>query len=524
MKKPILNSKNLASGAFLLACLNGSLSLFMAFSKAEKLIRYENDLLANPDGIVRIDEFTPGPLADKSHLFWLGMAGLNFSFAGAIWRGKRLSIYKDGDEIYNLPAEPARLLLNRGYVAKPEPLLDAQEFSENLLDSCQKIGQLLFLDIAGIGEHGLILAKSGIDTSTKFIADTAIPPQIQSYFEAQIARYDQGWEKFKENALHAKITGGTGAGKTVLAWDYIASWAIKNKGKGQILIADTHYGKPDSDGKFNEWMGIDSDRVFDSIPRIIDLFLFLKDELQRRMNLCKALREQAKATNPNADRIDISKLAPMLIVLEEYSSLVSEIKDISIPHPEDEKREIKLLDNIFYPLIKQCRAYQMRFLVIDQTNAKNQSDMPMSIASQFSKLILANGDMDDSELKYLGVVGDYKNQLISQIEELNKSGRKRNAIAQIGEGKAKVISIPDLSGFNYRFPPKEDQEKWLDQHKASILELIQAGKSKTAICQTLKENGENKLNRQGLDNPFYRALSEFYDANKISINLTKSEV
>jgi hypothetical protein len=226
--------------------------------------------------------------------------------------------------------------------------------------------------------------------------------------------------------------------------------------------------------------------------------------------LCQTLLEKAREKNPEAIHIDIAKMEPMLIIIDEYSSLVADLL-------ASEGKE--WLQENFYPILKQCRAYKMQFLLLDQTNARNQSEMPMAIASQFSKMVIAKGDIDDSELKYLGVTGDYKNQLLSQVEQLVGAG-KRVAIAQIGEGKARTITLPDLSNFNYRFAPKPDYERWLDKYKATILQLIKEGKKKTNIVQSLKEMGDRNLARQSSDNPYYQALSEFYD-QQTKINLEK---
>lgn len=513
-KKPLLTQKNLAVGAFILALANGGLSLAMAFYKAEIIQRYSADTLANPDGQVMLKEITPFPIQTNSaHLFWAGLAGLNIIYGTSLLRGKRLAIYKDGEEVMNLPKEPARLLMSKGYYPTTEQLIQSDDFADESLDTSKKLCQHLALSTFELIQDGLSLGVKGASAGGKVLYDLVVPPDVQSIFESKLAEFDNGYSQFKTNSIHAKITGSTGSGKTYLAWDYLASWVEKHQGKGQILIGDINYLKPDNSGKVNDWLGVDRSRVYDSTNRILDLFAHLNKELQARVTLCQNLLEKAREKDPTANHIDVNKMAPMLIIIDEYSSLVADLL-------ASEGKE--WLQQNFYPLIKQCRAYKMQFLLIDQTNAKNQSEMPMAIASQFSKMVIAKGDVDDSEIKYLGVTGDYKNQLLSQVEQLVGAG-KRVAIAQIGEGKARTITLPDLSNFSYRFAPKPDQEKWLDKYKVTILNLIKEGKSKTAICQALKEGGEKNLNRQSSDNPFYKALSEYYD-QQTAINLVKAGV
>lgn len=514
MKKPLLNTKNLATGAFLLGIINGSLCLTMAYFKAEAVVRYSPNTLADPQGNVLMREYTPFPIeSNYAHLIWGGLAVLNFSFATSLLRGKRLSIYKEGEEVFSLPKEPTRLLMAKGYLPKSESLIPLNEFADEALETSQKMGQHLALSGFELIQDGLTLGLAGAGTGGKFLYDLTIPPEVQSIFESKLAEFDNGYSQFKSNSIHAKITGATGSGKTYLAWDYLASWVEKHQCKGQILVADINYLKPDNNGKVNDWLGIDRSRVYDSTNRILDLFAYLREQLDERVVLCQNLLEKAREKNPEAIHIDISKVEPMLIIIDEYSSLVADLL-------ASEGKE--WLQENFYPILKQCRAYKMQFLLLDQTNARNQSEMPMAIASQFSKMVIAKGDIDDSELKYLGVTGDYKNQLLSQVEQLVSSG-KRVAIAQIGEGKARTITLPDLSNFSYRFAPKPDQERWLDKHKATILNLIKEGKKKTNICQILKDAGEKNLNRQSSDNPYYQALSEFYD-QQMKINLNKVEV
>lgn len=514
MKKPLLNTKNLATGAFLLGIINGSLCLAMAYFKAESVVRYEADRLADPNGNVMMREYTPFPIQSNSaHLIWGGLAVLNFSFASSLLRGKRLTIYKEGEEVFSLPKEPARLLMARGYLPKSESLIPLNEFGDEALDTTQKMGQHIALSGFELVQDGLTLGLAGAGTAGRFLYDLTIPPEVQSIFESKLAEFDNGYGQFKSNSIHAKITGATGSGKTYLAWDYLASWVERHQGKGQVLIGDINYLKPDNNGKVNDWLGIDRSRVYDSTVRILDLFAYLKEQLDERIKLCQVLLDKAREKDPTANHIDISKVEPMLIVIDEYSSLVA---DILVSEGKE------WLQENFYPVLKQCRAYKMQFLLLDQTNAKNQSEMPLAIASQFSKMVIAKGDIDDSELKYLGVTGDYKNQLLSQVEQLVSSG-KRVAIAQIGEGKARTITLPDLSNFNYRFAPKPDYERWLDQHKSTIIQLIKEGKKKTNIVQYLKDQGDRNLARQSSDNPYYQALSEFYDQQQL-INLNKVEV
>jgi hypothetical protein len=499
--------KDLNYGGFWMSGLSALVSLGMAFTPVETINRYSPDTLADPKGNIMLKQVVPSPLSggnSSGRSFWLLLASTQMMYGVMIFRGKRLAIYKDGNELEQLPKEVDLTLINKGYLPKSEPLLFPGKFADDSLEFATKFGQHFCLSGLELIQDGLMLGVEGVSKPLKVLADYATPPEVKSWFESKLDELDQGYAKFKTNSIHAKITGGTGSGKTFLSWDYLASWVERHQGKGQVLIGDVNYLKPDNKGFVNDWLGIDNQRVYDTPSRIIDLFGYLNEELDRRVKLCQSELAKAREKNPEARQIDINKLEPMLVLIDEYSSLVSDI--ITLQGKD-------WLNSNFYPLIKQCRAYKMQFLLIDQTNAKNQSEMPMAIASQFSKLIIAKGDIDDSELKYLGVTGDYKTQLLSQVEQLVSNGKDRVAIAQIGEGKAKVINIPDLSDFNYRFPSTPDHVRWLDQNKSQILKMIDQGKSLTAMSVELNIN-------QRSNDPIYQILKDFYQSQK-TINLAK---
>lgn len=327
-----------------------------------------------------------------------------------------------------------------GLVLGNEPLIKVEELPSTVPDTLNKslawtvwgIGQTL----DSLGEFG----EKGYAKSSQLLIK-AIPPEIKSKF--QTIKGDSGWVSEFLDLPHQRITGGTGSGKSKLLGLVISQWLDRNPG-GQLFIADPNYGKPDSDGFLNNWFGLDTKWIKQPDDEIDALIDHVHTQLDERIKACvDGARNGAKKIS----EIEVD-LTPICLICEEFDSIVERYKK------DKSDRFEKLVE-----IIKQGRGYKIKLIPVGQSASVGEGGFSLATLENLAQLIICYPAIPESQLRYLGGA---KDELIVIAERLLKDG-KRPAICTI-KGQSRVVTIPDLSGFNVTFasnnPADPDSDWW----------------------------------------------------------------
>jgi hypothetical protein len=315
-----------------------------------------------------------------------------------------------------------------GLVLGDEPLLRIEDLPRTIPDTLSKtiawtvfgIGQSLDT----LGDYG----EKGYAKSSQLII-RAIPPEIKSKFQS--IKNDSGWVSEFLSLPHQRLTGGTGSGKSKLLGLIISQW-LENNPDGQLFIADPNYGKPDNDGYLNNWFGLDNQWIKQPDDEIDALIDYVHSQLDERIKCCV---EGAKngATKLSDLQID---LTPICLICEEFDSIIERYKK-----DKNDSRLDKLIE-----IIKQGRGYKIKLIPVGQSASVGEGGFTLATLENIAQLIICYPAIPETQLRYLGGA---KDELILIAERLLKDG-KRPAICTI-KGQSRVVTIPDLSGFNVSF-------------------------------------------------------------------------
>ncbi len=358
-----------------------------------------------------------------------------------------------------------------GIVLGDEPLLRIEDLPRTIPDTLSKtiawtvwgVGQTL----DSLGDFG----EKGYAKSSQLII-RAIPPEIKSKF--QNIKNDSGWVSEFLSLPHQRLTGGTGSGKSKLLGLVISQW-LGNNPDGQLFIADPNYGKPDPDGFLNNWFGLDNQWIRQPDDEIDALIDYVHSKLDERIKCCV---EGAKNGATKLSDIQID-LTPICLICEEFDSIIERYKS-----DKTNSRLDKLIE-----IIKQGRGYKIKLIPVGQSASVGEGGFTLATLENIAQLIICYPSIPESQLRYLA--GE-KTGLIEIAERLLKEG-KRPAICTI-KGQSRVITIPDLSGFNVSFANTNstdpDDDWWLTVNSETFqlsLELRALKYSQGLISSPLKQ-------------------------------------
>lgn len=358
-----------------------------------------------------------------------------------------------------------------GLILGDESMVKLEDLPRTVPDTLAKsvswtvwgIGQTL----DSLGDHG---EKGCIKSSQLLIR--AIPPAIKSKF--QLIKGDLGWVSEFLSLPHQRVTGGTGAGKTKFIGLIISEW-LQNNPNGQLFIADPNYGKPDDDGYLNNWFGLDNEWIKQADDEIDALIDHIYKQLDERKKTCV---DGTKSGFTKLSEIDID-LTPICLVCEEFDSIVERYKS-----DKTNSRFDKLIK-----IIKQGRGYKIKLIPVGQSASVGEGGFTLATLENLAQLIICYPSIPESQLRYLA--GE-KTGLIEIAERLLKEG-KRAAICTI-KGQSRVVSIPDLSGFNVSFASAKSTDPdgdWWEQVNTALfkssLELRAFKYSQGLIPSPLKQ-------------------------------------
>jgi len=358
-----------------------------------------------------------------------------------------------------------------GLLLGDEPLLSLEDLPKTIPDTLSKsvswtvwgIGQSL----DSLGDFG----EKGYAKSSQLLIK-AVPPNIKSKFQA--IKNDSGWVSEFLSLPHQRLTGGTGSGKSKLLGLVISQWLESNP-DGQLFIADPNYGKPDPDGFLNNWFGLDNQWIKQPDDEIDALIDYVHSRLDERIKCCV---EGAKngATKLSDLQID---LTPICLICEEFDSIIERYKK-----DKNDSRLDKLIE-----IIKQGRGYKIKLIPVGQSASVGEGGFTLATLENIAQLIICYPSIPESQLRYLA--GE-KTGLIEIAERLLKEG-KRPAICTI-KGQSRVVTIPDLSGFNVSFANTNstdpDDDWWQQTNTESFklsLELRALKYSQNLIASPLKQ-------------------------------------
>jgi hypothetical protein len=277
----------------------------------------------------------------------------------------------------------------------------------------------------------------------------AIPPEIKSKFQS--IKDDSGWVSEFLSLPHQRLTGGTGSGKSKLLGLVISQW-LGNNPDGQLFIADPNYGKPDNDGYLNNWFGLDTEWIKQPDDEIDSLIDHVHAQLDKRIKACV---DGAKNGAKKISEIQVD-LTPICLICEEFDSIVERYKS-----DKTNSRLDKLIE-----IIKQGRGYKIKLIPVGQSASVGEGGFTLATLENLAQLIICYPSIPESQLRYLA--GE-KTGLIEIAERLLKEG-KRPAICTI-KGQSRVVSIPDLSGFNVTFASAKSTDPdsdWWEQVNTAL--------------------------------------------------------
>jgi hypothetical protein len=358
-----------------------------------------------------------------------------------------------------------------GVVLGDDSMVKIENLSSTIPDTLSKsvswtvwgIGQTL----DSLGDFG----EKGYAKSSQLII-RAIPPEIKSKFQA--IKNDSGWVSEFLSLPHQRLTGGTGSGKSKLLGLVISQW-LGNNPDGQLFIADPNYGKPDPDGFLNNWFGLDNQWIKQPDDEIDALIDYVHSKLDERIKCCV---EGAKNGATKLSDIQID-LTPICLICEEFDSIIERYKS-----DKTNSRLDKLIE-----IIKQGRGYKIKLIPVGQSASVGEGGFTLATLENIAQLIICYPSIPESQLRYLA--GE-KTGLIEIAERLLKEG-KRPAICTI-KGQSRVVTIPDLSGFNVSFANTNstdpDDDWWLTVNSETFqlsLELRALKYSQGLISSPLKQ-------------------------------------
>ena len=358
-----------------------------------------------------------------------------------------------------------------GLLLGDEPLLSLEDLPKTIPDTLSKsvswtvwgIGQSL----DSLGDFG----EKGYAKSSQLLIK-AVPPNIKSKFQA--IKNDSGWVSEFLSLPHQRLTGGTGSGKSKLLGLVISQWLESNP-DGQLFIADPNYGKPDPDGFLNNWFGLDNQWIRQPDDEIDSLIDYVHSKLDERIKACV---DGAKNGFTKLSEIAVD-LTPICLICEEFDSIVERYKS-----DKTNSRLDKLIE-----IIKQGRGYKIKLIPVGQSASVGEGGFTLATLENIAQLIICYPSIPESQLRYLA--GE-KTGLIEIAERLLKEG-KRPAICTI-KGQSRVVTIPDLSGFNVSFANTNstdpDDDWWQQTNTESFklsLELRALKYSQNLIASPLKQ-------------------------------------
>jgi hypothetical protein len=358
-----------------------------------------------------------------------------------------------------------------GLVLGDEPLLRIEDLPRTIPDTLSKtiawtvwgVGQTL----DSLGDFG----EKGYAKSSQLII-RAIPPEIKSKFQS--IKNDSGWVSDFLSLPHQRLTGGTGSGKSKLLGLVISQW-LGNNPDGQLFIADPNYGKPDNDGYLNNWFGLDNQWIRQPDDEIDALIDYVHSRLDERIKCCV---EGAKNGFTKLSEVQID-MTPICLICEEFDSIIERYKK-----DKNDSRLDKLIE-----IIKQGRGYKIKLIPVGQSASVGEGGFTLATLENVAQLIICYPSIPESQLRYLA--GE-KTGLIEIAERLLKEG-KRPAICTI-KGQSRVVTIPDLSGFNVSFANTNstdpDDDWWLTVNSETFqlsLELRALKYSQGLISSPLKQ-------------------------------------
>lgn len=389
-----MRPNSIFTSLLILAGLSGALSLKIALTKTESTVQVEpGDQYGKKGQLIVWRKYSPHPF--KTPLILIAWASF-----GAVYMGRKYLAIK--------------------------PLL------EDVKTGLESISEELILS-------GQDVAKSSLK-----IAIQASPiPLPKTWIES--VNSDNGVIDRFLSAPHQRIAGQTGSGKTVLSKMVVAKWFERNP-DSSIVILDPNYGKPDSQGKLNDWNGLNPAFIHSDYDSIQSAIKVEYDLLKTR------IADSEKKVRNGIKQIELPK--PRIIIIDEIDSLF-------------EYYNRNKLDFISYltEIIKQGRGYRIKVLIIGQSLAVGASGINLSLSKQLGTMLLIKGKIPDSELTYLGISD--KSDLREKIAQIN-----RPAIAQLEGAVPEVVNIPDLSEFDdLSFSDGLDPDKiWWDSVDKTWLE------------------------------------------------------
>ena len=338
-----------------------------------------------------------------------------------------------------------------GLVLGDESMVKIENLSSTIPDTLSKsvswtvwgIGQTL----DSLGDFG----EKGYAKSSQLII-RAIPPEIKSKFQS--IKNDSGWVSDFLSLPHQRLTGGTGSGKSKLLGLVISQW-LGNNPDGQLFIADPNYGKPDNDGYLNNWFGLDNQWIRQPDDEIDALIDYVHSRLDERIKCCV---EGAKNGFTKLSEVQID-MTPICLICEEFDSIIERYKK-----DKNDSRLDKLIE-----IIKQGRGYKIKLIPVGQSASVGEGGFTLATLENIAQLIICYPSIPESQLRYLA--GE-KTGLIEIVERLLREG-KRPAICVI-KGQSRVVTIPDLSGFNVSFAntnSTDPDDDWWQQNNTESFKL-----------------------------------------------------